>query len=236
MFNLFDNGNLCEVGAVNSRHPEKVYKYTKPEFADDFFQTGHLRISPLSLYRDIGSLGHHIGDDFEGMTYIHYRQTEDFTGRVSDANIGLRSLFSGASHSYIRASGNMFDGHIISPPCYIVSTSLIISKDMRKKFGESIIEICDVDRFGKDLSRAIENQSKMTLLEVDSGFCRYFRGRKFRLDDSNINLIPRLELMKESNYWLQREYRYVYYTDQAVNPIDIYIPESIEYCNRIDLS
>lgn len=196
-----------------------VYRYSKPEHVDSFFEKGELQLNRVQNYRDIadgvrfdegeGKIEFNLPDDgvYVGKDGIGIKVTNDNPKFVRQTPIKLTTTADGL----------------------VLCTSLSTDEDVKKKFGGSGFKINDIPKFTEVVFSEINNIHPIHDLVVDK-----VKYTKTLVPPSSLFGPRSVVFQKNPSFTWQEEWRFFFSPQKAVHTaVKIFCPDSIKYCSRI---
>lgn len=223
----------------------KLYRYTRQGFIDSFFESGHLRLNSLKVYRAEA-----------------YASSTCMNPEIHDSGEGKAILAQGKN-------GNAMVYTDFSQGVLNLSTSLTLSQDILRSFqqGEGddeqygVFEITDPVSFASAIAEKVHQ--RYPLKHVMIGKCDYVEERKKVIDvdtlktfssafinspseevtqnipiyNLNVEEIIDVFFLKDKQHAHQSEFRFLWKGDTLIGKthLDIDVPDAVQYCKRIAL-
>jgi len=210
---------------------KSAYKYLPSEYANLFLNKGKIKIGTLYDYRDIEAHGNEIGDQHEGIKteYSHDKGTK--TG--NQLNRIEKKVFKGGAD--MKFQNNRVELENISQDHFIYCVSKSFSKSILEKLNndfpkskyDSCVEIVDIAKFIRDVSKALPNGKYICWRE-----CVYI-GRMHHYSKNT----PHPAILKEDKYKYQEEVRFFWEPVKVnkIEPVIINLKNTKEYCKLIKI-
>jgi hypothetical protein len=195
--------------------PGRVYRYLEREFVDLFLETGKLRLSSFSRFKD------HLDED----------RNDPDEGRGHLQGVGKRSGF-------------LQLGASLGRDAYILSTSARLDEDLFSGLPyDGCFEISNVAAFGLAVAKEIPGfrVGKEGHCIYAAHRVIGLESEVFELDVPRDNQLHAAEdaaeellFLKHKRYAHQAEYRMIWHTSEEVSgTLDIQSEEAVSYCRRV---
>jgi hypothetical protein len=217
----------------------RLYRYTKNNFIDLFFNTGRLRLNSLKVYQ------------------AEQKPDEQLNVEIDDREEG-KALVVKSNVSNVPLKKDFSNGFLN------LSTSFTLSEEIRQAFETAagrehtygIYEITNPIAFGRAVSDSIHR--KYPLQHIMAGKCDYVEERDKIVEAENMSFIGNWQrdlasalgateakeitqdvikvfFLKAKQLSHQSEFRYLWKSQDLIGKeyLDIDVPEAVQYCRRL---
>lgn len=207
-----------------------LFKYTKKEYLEKFFDTGEIRIGTLSDFRKIEKHNSAISDLREGKReFSRFFSGSSIVGSHS-ANINeiTEMVFAPPGSALMILEDSTVTVDTLSPDLYVFCASASFNeKVMRQDFKcDSCFIIKNKTRFFREISNSLRESAYLIAQDNIN-----YIGTKFDMDHRPESHIA---LTKDIEYSYQDEFRAVWkprIEQYDLSPFNIIIPEGRKYCD-----